>query len=212
MSYVLYGDPGSGSATVELALAELGEAVDLVDISLDRDAQRGDDYAAINAQRKLPALVTPDGETLTESLAILLTLAERHPESVLLPHAPRERAQALRWLQFMASELYPVIEIIDYPERFQPELDATPEARRDEIRRGVREIWKRRWLLVEQAAGGAPWFLPDGFCLVDIYAAVMSRWAQVAEWREQNLPHVEGIAAAVAKRPGLESVWQRHFG
>lgn len=34
--------------------------------------------AAVNPQRKLPALITPNGETLTESVAILLTRRWRH--------------------------------------------------------------------------------------------------------------------------------------
>ncbi|MGH8222901.1 MAG: glutathione S-transferase family protein, partial [Woeseiaceae bacterium] len=108
MTYVLYSDPGSGGATVELALAEIGADIELRGVPLERDAQRSADYAAVNPQRKLPTLVTPSGEVLTESAAILITLAERHPEARLLPPVPSpERAQALRWLLFIAAELYP---------------------------------------------------------------------------------------------------------
>lgn len=212
MTYVLYGDRGSGSATVELTLAEIGEEVELREVSLDDEAQRGETYATLNPERKLPTLLTPQGETLTESASILITLAERHPDALLLPPPKSaERAQALRWLIFIAAEIYPLIEIQDYPERFQPEGEATSGTRRDELRHHIREIWKKRWLIVEKQAGGDPWFLADRFSLVDIYIAVVSRWAHVSDWREEHLPRVEGIAGAIAARPALAPVWRRHF-
>lgn len=210
MSYVLYGDPGSGSATVELALAHLGETVEVTDVPLDHDAQRQSNYAAINPQRKLPALVTPDGDILTESAAILISLDDRHPEGCLLPADLRRRAHALRWLLFLATEIYPVVEMIDYPARFQPELEGTPTLRRDELRSHFRTIWKQRWLQVEQAAG-QPWFLADEFSALDIYVSVLSRWGQVSDWREKQLLQIEKISRAVATRPALADVWQRHF-
>lgn len=214
MTYVLYGDKGSGSAAVELALAEIGAPVVLRELSLDDEVQRSDDYRSINAQRKLPTLMTPEGEVLTESSAILLTLAERHPEASLLPAVTNPlRAQALRWVMFVATELYPLIEIIDYPERFQPEADETPGERRDAVRECLRRIWKRRWRIVEQAVSEEErWFLGSAFSIVDIYVAVVSRWAQTGDWRPENLPRIEAIAAALGDRPHCEAVWMRHFG
>ena len=211
MTYTLYGDRGSGSATVELALAAAGAAVDVRDVSLADAAQRDAAYAALNPQRKLPTLCTPDGETLTESAAILLTLAERHGDARLMPVAPSERALALRWLLFMAAELYPVIEIIDYPERFQPEGEGTSAARRREVAEHARNIWRRRWLVAEAAVAGDPWFLPSAFSLLDIYAAVLSRWGQVDAWRRAELPRIEAIAGRIANRADLAEVWRRHF-
>lgn len=210
-SYELYGDAGSGSATTELALAYIGVPVRLHERLLARNAQRAADYASVNPQRKLPTLVTPEGEILTESAAILLTLADRHPEAELLPADPVVRARALRWLLFMACELYPVIEIIDYPERFQPEADATPADRRERLREHARGIWRRRFSLVEDAAAGTPWFLDGGFSLLDPYAAVLSRWAQVDDWRADNLPRIDGIARSIAEHERLASTWRRHF-
>ena len=213
MKYVLYGDRGSGSATAELALALAGAEVDLCDVPLERNAQRDDAYAVVNPQQKLPTLVTPDGETLTESAAILVTLAERHPGAGLLPPVgSAERARALRWLVFIAAEIYPVVEMIDYPERFQPEGEATAGERREALREHLRGTWKRRWLLVEHAASGNPWFLAEGPSAVDIYAAVVSRWAQTSDWRPGNLPRVEAIAAALAAHDICGPVWRRHFG
>lgn len=205
MTYILYGYRQSGSLAVEAALAEVGVEYEVRDVDLETGAQCGDTYASINPQRKVPALVTPLGETLTESVAILLTLDDRHPEAGLLPKEDADRAQALRWLLFIATEIYPIVEISDYPERFAPTVDSASAQR--EI---ARSIWRKRWLIVEHEISGSPFLLRSGFCLTDIYIAVVSRWAQQDEWRRENLPKVEKLTAAVAARPASVGVWFRH--
>lgn len=207
MAYTLYGDKRSGSCIIEAALAEIGTDYNAVDIDLGSDQQRGQDYARINPQRKLPALVTPSGETLTESVAILITLMERHPEHTLLSADPGTRAQALRWLVFVAAELYPIVEINDYPERFTPN-----DACVDGVREQAKQIWRDRWLIVENNIVGDPWLLVSGFCVTDIYIAVVSRWAQQGKWRPRHVPRIEALAKAVAARPAIAPVWARHFG
>lgn len=209
MTYILYGSRRSGSSIVELALAEIGAAYEVRAVNLETHDQRKAPYAAVNPQRKIPSLVTEDGETLTESVAILLTLDERHPEAGLMP-PPRspQRAQALRWLLFVATELYPIVEINDYPERFTSE----PQTHAEATREIARDIWRARWLIFEDAIAGAPYLLGSGFSLTDIYVAVVSRWAQQDDWRPSHVPKVERLTAAVAARTACEAVWQWHFG
>lgn len=212
MNYILYGSRGSGSLAIELALSEAGVPFRVEDTSIEGAAQRSEWFSAINPQRKVPALLTPQGETLTESAAILLSLDERHREAALLPPAGTpERAQALRWLLFISSEIYPLIEVIDYPERFE----ASPGTA-DATRALAKAKWRDRWLLLERAIAGAPWLLSGGFCLVDLYIAVISRWPSGdkeyrAEWLPTRAPRVEALARAVAERTACKAVWQGHF-
>ena len=207
MTYRVYGQERSGSAIVELALAELGVPYECVRISLEAAEQRRAEYAAINPERKLPTLVAPGGEILTESLAILLTLNERFPVAELLPSfATLAGARALRWLTFVATELYPVVEIVDYPERFAPAGGDV-----EEVRAIAKNLRRKRWLIVERQVEGDPYFLAEGFSGIDIYIAVVSRWGQQEDWRPQNLPRIEKLTAAVAERPALGALWRRHF-
>ena len=118
---------------------------------LEAEAQRDDRRASVNPQRKVPALITASGKTLTESVAILMTLDQRHPEAKLLPEDTAERAQVLRWLLFIATEIYPVVERNDYPERFSATGESTAA-----LREVVRSIWRERWLLVEREIAGDP--------------------------------------------------------
>lgn len=206
MSFVLYGDRGSGAFSVEAALAETGAPYEFRTISLKHNEQRSPDFLAINPSGKMPALKLLEGGIVTESLAILVTIAERFPNARLLPpQGSFARAQALRWLAFMATELYPMVEIVDYPSRFAPEGSES-----DALRERAREKLRERILIIEQAVAG-PWLLGDEFSVADIYAAMFSRWDIGAEYREANLPKVVALANAVAARPRIAPVWQRHF-
>ncbi|MGR3761836.1 glutathione S-transferase [Roseobacteraceae bacterium NS-SX3] len=67
-----------------------------------------DDMAHLAPARLVPALRTPEGTVIGESLAIAETLAERHPEAGLWPRNPAARATA-RWLAAeMASGFGPL--------------------------------------------------------------------------------------------------------
>lgn len=204
MTYTLYSFIRSGGAMVEAALAEAGAPVDVKPVDIRANAQRDPAYLAINPHGKLPALVTPEGHTLTETLAILLTLDDRHPEARLLPPRPSpDREKALRWLAFAATELYPIVEILDYPDRFA----ATPEST-DGTRETALEIWRARLhTMEEQLTEAGPFLLGETFCLTDIYWAVVPRWGFQPGWTAQHTPKLERLFHAVCARPKIAAAW-----
>lgn len=206
MTYRLYGDLGSGAFSAEAALAEAGAPYEFELISLDKGEQKAPGFLILNPSGKIPALRLPEGAIVTELAAILLTLADHFPQSGLLPpQAAPARAIAYRWLAFMASEIYPFVEIADYPTRFVPDGQAAAALKDVAIAR-IRE----RLLLIERVLAG-PFLLPGGFSLLDIYAAMFSRWSIGAEWRELNLPQLTKLAKLVSQRPAIAPVWKRHF-
>ena len=211
MGYVLYGDVGSGSAMVEIALAEAGQGAELRSVPLEGDHQLRAEYRAINPMGRLPTLLLPEGTVLTEHLAILLTIADRHPEAGLLP-PPGEaaRAVALRWMALLAGEAYPHVTRWDYPQRFSSEAAAAPA-----IKDRALEMFREVLCVVEDHAGltgdaRQPFLLGTRFSLADIPIAVMSRWCGGRAWTPANLPRIETLAQAVAARPRIAPVWQRH--
>src|SRR4051794_13898555 len=117
--YVLYGGPGTGAVAVEAALRIAGEPYELVDAPNDADL---DKVLSANPMRQVPALTFPDGETLTESAAILLRVAELHPETKLAPavDAPT-RGAFLRWMSFVSSAIYAHYWLKDDPSRLVPD-------------------------------------------------------------------------------------------
>lgn len=56
-----------------------------------------------------------------------------------------------------------------------------------------------------------PFLLPHGFSILDIYAAMFTRWSLEPDWKLANLPKLMALAQNVAKRPAIAPVWARHF-
>jgi GST-like protein len=209
MSYTIFGELKSGAFSAEAALAEAGAPYKFHPVSLEKNEQRAPEFLIINPSGKIPALRLPEGEVITESAAILLTVADRFPNAQLLPPpTSAARAQTYRWLAFMASEIYPMVEVSDYPERFAPE-----GAEAERLRQKARERIRERLLIVERFAA-VPWFLVSGFSILDIYASMFTRWGGSIgrEWlAEGHIPKLEAISAAVASRAAIAPVWARHF-
>ena len=206
MGFTLYGDLGSGAFSAEAALAEAGAPYRFELVSLEKNEQKQPAFLAINPSGKMPALRLPEGDIVTESAAILLTLADHFPQARLLPpQASNDRALAYRWLAFMASEIYPIVEIVDYPERFMP-----PGGDAGALRKIARDRIRERILIIERMIKG-PFLLGGGFSILDIYAAMFTRWSLEPDWKLAHIPRLMALADAVSQRPAIAPVWQRHF-
>jgi len=94
----LYDYAASGNCyKVRLVLALLGQPYERVAVDIFAGETLTDEFAARNPERTTPVLELDDGQTLTESAAILWYLAEG---TELLPDDRLARAQVLRWLCF----------------------------------------------------------------------------------------------------------------
>jgi glutathione S-transferase len=100
----LYGYPPTRSIRVLWTLRELGVDFEFVNVNLGAGENRRPEFLALNPAGKLPVLV--DGDfVLTESVAIVLYLAEKYADKGLLPAKLEARAQVNHWLLFTATEL-----------------------------------------------------------------------------------------------------------
>ena len=116
--YVLHGAPGSGAVPVHAALTLIGAPVRVIDVSPWESEDERERLRDVNPMRQVPVLRLPDGQTMTESAAMLIWLADRHPEARLAPapDAPL-RAQFLRWMCFIPASIYSMFWVRDVPTR-----------------------------------------------------------------------------------------------
>src|SRR5436305_13842232 len=107
--FVVHGAQGSGSVPVEAALTLLGLPYRVEEAAPWVSQALADEVGRVNPMRQVPALILPSGELMTESAAILIWLADGHPQSRLSPGLddPR-RAQFLRWMTFVPAAIYSV--------------------------------------------------------------------------------------------------------
>lgn len=93
---------------VRVALRLKGLAFEEIEVDLLKGAQFGAGFDALNPQHAVPVLEI-DGLTLTQSLAIIEYLEERHPAIPLLPADPAGRARVRALAQIAASDVHPLI-------------------------------------------------------------------------------------------------------
>ncbi len=100
----LYEFGPTRSIRVRWTLQELGVDFESIPVNLIAGEHHRPEFLRINPTGKVPVLV--DGDlVLTESVAIVLYLAEKYAHKGLLPTALEWRAQVNRWLLFTATEL-----------------------------------------------------------------------------------------------------------
>jgi glutathione S-transferase len=92
------------SIRVRWTLQELGVEFESVTVNMLKGEHHLPEFLKINPAGKLPVLVD-GGLVLTESVAIVLYLAEKYPDKNLIPTSLPQRAELYRWLLFAATEL-----------------------------------------------------------------------------------------------------------
>ena len=206
--YTLYGKQGSGSATIEAALAMAGAPYRLVETAswATNDAFR--DLLKVNPIGQVPTLVLPEGGALSESAAILIHLDVAHPAASLLPRDEHSRAQAIRGLIFVAANCYSAITVIDFPERFCAESD---EPTRERIRAGTRARLHRHWEIFADLFPARPFLSGNEIGALDLYAAVVSRWSGAREHLAATRPPFHAALSRIDMHPKVAAVFARNW-
>lgn len=204
----LYGAEGSGSAAIEAALVLAGLPHRRVDAASWDPASELDALRRVNPLLQIPVLVWPDGHAMSESAAILIELALRHPASGLLPEAPADRAQAIAGLVYIAANCYAAIGVIDYPERWCTPSDDDSAAR---IRAGTRARLHTLWEGFADRFAATPWLGGERLGALDLLAAVVSRWSGARAHLAAQRPAFAALLARIDTHPAVAAVFARHW-
>lgn len=208
MTYVVYGALGSGSVPVEAALTLIGAPYRVEEfVTYTSETERAR-IAPHNPMRQVPVLMTPEGETITESAAILLWLTERHPEARLAPPPgdPR-RGQFLRWMAFIPAEIYSMYWVRDVPSR----LVGDDPAAQTEVDRRTLERIADCWRVMEGQTRPDRFILGDELTVLDLYMAVVSRWRPMRRRFHEVAPRLGRVARRVDALPDLQAFWAERF-
>jgi maleylacetoacetate isomerase len=100
----------SAAYRVRIALNLKGIGYETQSIHLVKDGghNKRPEFRAVNPQMRVPVLVTPAGDVLIQSLAIIEYLDETHPQPPLLPKDPLARARVRALAELIACDIHPL--------------------------------------------------------------------------------------------------------
>ena len=185
--------PGACSLSPHIVLREAGLPADLVKVDLAaKKTEDGGDFLAVNPKGQVPTLALDEGGILTEGPVIVQYIADRAPDSGLLPPVGSlDRYRVQEWLNFVSSELHKTFSPL-----FRP---TTPE----EYKVIVKQTLAAKFAVLDRALDGKAYLMGDRFTVADAYCFTVLRWAKPMGIDLGAWPNLTAYMARVADRPAV---------
>lgn len=185
--YTLYYSPGTASMCVHQALIEANAQYRLVLVDLQAGRQRDPAYLKLNPSGVVPTLLIDDAP-FTESAALLMTVATRHPQTGLAPaESSPSRAAWYQWILYLANTLQPAFRLLFYPTDISDDAN-TQAILKAATCRNIESIWTR---IDAHLVARGPYLLGAEFSAADLMLIMLMRWSRnmpkpVTEWEALN--------------------------
>lgn len=200
----LYYAPGTASFAVHWMLIELGLAFRAEPVDFAAGDQRAPPFLALNPAGRVPTLVI-DGQGYGEAAALLMLLAERHPQAGFAPAA--DDPARPRWFEtmlFLSSTLSSAMRDWFYADKDGDAAGA--DAVRALARRRIEGAWMR---FDAQLADGRPYLLGEAVTTVDFLATMYMRWARAMARPATDWPRLDAYVQRMRARPAFAEVCRR---
>jgi len=197
--YILYGGDFTRSGLVQWVLDEGGLAYQFRKIDIVTGGNKAPEFLAINPSGLVPVLITPEGEALTETAALMVYLADRHGLTDLAP-SPTDalRGQFLSAIFHLASDVQAEMKRFHYPHRFSPRPGDNLKIQ--DMAKAL--VISRLTVIAERLAANGPYALGARFSLAD---AFLSFWVAYLDREDvfRRLPPIATLYGLARDRPKL---------
>lgn len=190
----LYFSPGACSLAPHIILRETGIPFELKRVDTKtRKLVDGADYLAVNSKGAVPALRLDDGQVLTEGVVIMQYLADRKPESRLLPSAGTfDRYRVLEWLNYLTSEVHK-----SFSPLFNPNAGA-------EVKAYTQANLEKKLDWTNAQLGARKFLTGDTFTIADAYLFTLINWTYFVGIDLGRWPALKEFHGRVAARPTVQ--------
>ena len=191
----LYSDSSPNGFKATIALEELSLPYQLHHVRIDEGEHRQPAFLALNPHGRIPVLTDSEtGVVLFESAAILLYLADRSGQ--LLPEGLQARWEAIKWLQFHASSVGP---LLGQRVHFELFADSPVPAAIERYRRLTEEAFT----VLDHALEGRSYLAGDCYSIADIAHFGWTHIARIIHFDFSRHRHLSAWHERVAARPAV---------
>lgn len=199
--YALYYSPGSAAMVVHQSLIETGAPFELRTVDLAAREHKTPEYLKLNPNGVVPTLLLED-RPYFECSAMLLLLAERHPEAKLAPPVGSPlRPAYVQWMFHIANSIQP-----SFREWFNPKDFDASEAEAETVKavawRRIEASWNR---VSAHLTANGPYMLGDTPSTCDFYVTMLMRWSRGMPKPATQWPALNALATHIKARPS----WKR---
>lgn len=197
--YTLYTIPGSCSSGIVILLEKL--QLDYTPVKREDVAN----YSDLVPTNQVPALMTPEGQIITEGAAIALYLLEKH-RAAMLPTDLHQKAEFLRWLMFDYATLHPA-----YGKMFAIQYKVKiSEEEKTAVLQQLAQAVSGLWAILDHELKTKRFITGDQPTIVDYLAVIYSSWGK----NFQEIPitlgkNVERLIDEVSALPEFQAGYSR---
>ncbi|MEP4769009.1 MAG: glutathione binding-like protein [Roseibium sp.] len=191
----LFYKSGACSMAAHILLNEAGASYSLEKVDTEKGlTENGGAYADVNPRGYVPALQLPDGNILTENVAVLHWLSEQFPTLAAGQGQSLDKFRTLELLSFVSSELHKGFSPYFSGKSFSEERQA------ENMKKLRAKITQFEKLLAE----GSDFLLGDRLTVADAYAFVVLNWANFLSISLADWPKTEAYVARIMARPATQ--------
>jgi glutathione S-transferase len=200
--YTLHYSPGSASFVVHQTLLESGAPYELARVDLQAGQHKTPEYLALNPCGVVPTLIV-DGRPHYESAALVMLIADRHPDAKLAPAVGTpERDVYTQWIVHMSNALMPMFRMWFYPA--EPAGEEHVEKIKAFARGKIEAVFDR--LDAHLATSGG--YVTGTFSAADLLALMLMRWSRNMPKPATSWPRLADYAARLKRRPSFAKLYE----
>lgn len=202
--YRLYYAPGAASLAAHWMLIELDVPHELRRLDLGAGEHKDPDYLRLNPNGLVPTLVVDD-LPVYECAAILMLLAERHPEARFAPAAgTAERMAYLQWSFHLSNTVQTAFRGWFYPQ------EAGGEAAAPQVREFSLGLVERAWDRIDaRLAASGGYIAGSVISAADFLATMLMRWSRNMPRPATQWPAIGEYVSRMKGRPSFRALYAR---
>lgn len=196
-----YYAPRCCALASHIVLEEAGAKYSTTRLDFTKQQQRSPEYLAINPKARVPALVTPQG-VLTETPAMLVYIAQTHPQAKLMPSM--DDAWAFAQMQSFNAYLCATVHVAEaHWQRGNRWVDPDDAHAIAALKKRVPTSVFDAFELVERNLTGE-WVMGDTYTISDAYLFTLAQWMEFYGVDVSGLPRVIAHRGRVGARPATQ--------